>query len=161
MFTQKHLLIAAVAMSALSALSAQAQTLKPTIDLNTAKAIAQGCEDASKREGWKMNIAVMDTGGNLVHFTHMDDAYILSIRIAQLKAQTSAQSPLPTRTYREYSKSAIGLELIPNTTTIAGGLPIMNSKGQQLGGVGVSGGSEDQDENCAKAGLEAAKALLK
>ena len=108
-----------------------------------------------------MNIAVMDTGGNLAYFQHMDDAYVVSIRIAQLKAQTSAQTPYSTRNFREASKGAPGLELVPGITTVAGGLPIMTTKGKQLGGLGVSGGTEDQDEACAKAGLEAAKELLK
>jgi uncharacterized protein GlcG (DUF336 family) len=69
--------------------------------------------------------------------------------------------PFPTRQVREIAKSAQGLERTPNTSMVAGGLPILMTNGKLLGAIGVSGASEDQDEVCAKAGLEAAKDLLK
>ena len=139
-----------------------AQASKPVLSAKAAQAIIDGCEARSRKEGWKMVTAIVDDGGNLKQFSRMDGAFLMSIKIAQLKAETSAGLPLPTRKFREISRSgAPGLELVPGTSGVAGGLPIMNAKGEWLGAVGVSGGSEEQDELCAQAGLDAARDLLK
>lgn len=153
--------VAIASLVLLSAASVQAQALKPGLALTTAKKIAQGCEDRARKEGWNMNIAVVDEGGNLKHFTSMDNAFLLTAKIAQLKANTSVGLPFPTRQVREVAKSAQGLEHTPGTSMVAGGLPILTADGKLLGAIGVSGASEDQDEVCAKAGLEAARDLLK
>ncbi|MGQ0711558.1 MAG: GlcG/HbpS family heme-binding protein [Rhodoferax sp.] len=153
-------LAAALALLA-SAASVQAQSLKPGLSLSTAKKIAQGCEDRARKEGWNMNIAIVDEGGNLKHFTSMDNAFLATAKIAQLKAHTSAGLPFSTRQVREAAKGAQGLEHTPDLLMVAGGLPIQMADGKLLGAIGVSGASEDQDETCAKAGLEAARELLK
>lgn len=139
----------------------QAQTLKPTLTLATAKKIAQGCEDRARKEGWNLNIAIVDERGSLKHFTSMDNAFLATAKIAQLKAHTSVGLPFPTRQVREAAKGAQGLEHTPGLILVAGGMPIHMADGKLLGAIGVSGASEDQDELCAKAGLEAAKDLLK
>ncbi|MBN3825238.1 heme-binding protein, partial [Burkholderia sp. Ac-20384] len=48
-----------------------------------------------------------------------------------------------------------GLVLRPRFVAFGGGLPIVDD-GALIGGIGVSGGSEAQDESCARAGLDAA-----
>jgi len=140
--------------------AAVAQDTKPTLTLATAKKIAEGCEAKAAKEGWKMNIAIVDDGGNLKFFERQDDSFLISIKVAQLKAGTSASLPLSTRKFGEISKAVPGIELVPGTATFAGGLPIF-AKGKQVGGLGVSGASADQDEQCAQAGLDAAADLLK
>ena len=154
------LAIAALALGSATA-TLQAQTLKPSLSLATAKKIAQGCEDRARKEGWNLNIAIVDEGGNLKHFTSMDNAFLATARIAQLKAATSVGLPFPTRQVREAVKGAQGLEHTPGLILVAGGLPIRMADGKLLGAIGVSGASEDQDELCAQAGLDGAKDLLK
>jgi glc operon protein GlcG len=137
------------------------QALRPTLTLELAKKIAAGCEERSRKEGWSMIVAVVDTGGQLKYFSRMDDSMGISVGLAQAKAHTSASAPFSTRKFREIAKNNVpGLELTPGTSAVAGGLPIMLN-GKHIGGVGVSGGSEDQDEICAQAGLDAARDLLK
>ncbi|WP_341930894.1 heme-binding protein [Methyloversatilis discipulorum] len=138
----------------------QAQTAQPALDLATAKAIAEGCEKYAASKGWRMITAVHDTAGNPKYFSRMDGSILISVQVAQLKADTSASLPVSTRQFRELAKGIPGAEVLPRTTSIIGGLPIMTSKGVHIGGVGVSGGSEEEDEECAKKGLEAAKNLL-
>ena len=138
----------------------QAQTAQPALDLATAKAIAVGCEKYAASKGWRMITAVHDTAGNPKYFSRMDGSILISVQVAQLKADTSASLPVSTRQFRELAKGIPGAEVLPRTTSIIGGLPIMTSKGVHIGGVGVSGGSEEEDEECAKKGLEAAKNLL-
>ncbi len=138
----------------------QAQTAQPALDLATAKAIAEGCEKYAASKGWRMITAVHDSAGNPKYFSRMDGSILISVQVAQLKADTSASLPVSTRQFRELAKGIPGAEVLPRTTSIIGGLPIMTSKGVHIGGVGVSGGSEEEDEECAKKGLEAAKNLL-
>ena len=108
-----------------------------------------------------MVIAIVDDGGNLKHFSRMDDSFLISIKVSQMKANTSAGVPFSTKKFGEVAQSIKGLELIPNTATFAGGLPIMTAGGKHIGAIGVSGASAEQDEACAQAGLDAVKDLLK
>jgi glc operon protein GlcG len=149
--------------SVLSAISfvVAAQTMKPTLNLDTARRAAVGCEEKAQREGWSMTIAVTDLAGNIKYFSRADAAIGISVGLAQAKAATSASLPLSTRKLREVAANqAKGLELTPGISLVAGGLPLV-MRGQHLGGIGVSGGTEDQDELCAQAGLDAVAALLK
>jgi glc operon protein GlcG len=140
-----------------------AQT-KPTLSLDMAKKMVAACEAKAKQEGWKMNIAVVDDGANLVAFERMDGAYLGSIQVAQHKAITSANFPFSTRQFgelafgKEGKPGAVpGIADFPGIVTFAGGLPIITVNKMQIGGIGVSGGSSDQDEQCAQAGLDAIK----
>jgi uncharacterized protein GlcG (DUF336 family) len=157
----KFTLVAAVLAAASLGGAAHAQALRPTLTLDTAKKIAAGCEERARKEGWPMIVAVVDVVGQLKYYSRMDDSIGISVGLAQSKAATSASLPVSTRKFREIARNnALGLELTRGTSTVAGGLPVM-AGGKHIGGVGVSGGSEDQDEVCAQAGLDAARDLLK
>ena len=140
---------------------------KPTISLDIAKKMVAACEAKAKQEGWKMNIAIVDDGANLVAFVRMDGAYLGSVLIAQHKAMTSAKFPFSTRQFSEIAfgkegKPAMvpGIANFPGIVAFAGGLPIMTANKVQIGGIGVSGGTSDQDEQCAQAGIDAVKGEL-
>ena len=72
--------------------TAMAIETKPTITLDLAKKMAAGCFAKAKQENWKMNIAVVNDGTNLIYFEHMDVAFVGSISISQSKAITAAQT---------------------------------------------------------------------
>jgi glc operon protein GlcG len=153
--------LALACAAAMLTATATAQEARPMLTQATAKKMADACEAKAKAEGWKMVIAVMDDGGNLKHFTRMDDSFGISIRVAQMKAATSAGVPVSSRKFGELAaKDVKGLELVPNTASFPGGLPIM-SGGKHVGGIGVSGASGDQDEQCAQVALDAVKDVLK
>jgi len=61
------------------------------ITLDLAKKMAAACESKATQEKWKMNIAVVDDGANLVLFEHMDGAFNGSIYISQHKATWHAR----------------------------------------------------------------------
>src|SRR6185436_16089031 len=61
------------------------------ITLERAKQLVAGAEAEGTKRGWKMNIAVVDTHGDLVHFSRMDGAQLASINISQNKARTAAR----------------------------------------------------------------------
>jgi glc operon protein GlcG len=140
----------------------------PVLTMDLAKKMAAGCEAKAKEMNWKMNISVVDSGANQVFFEKMDGAYLGSGDIALHKAQTSARFPFPTRGVEQlaYGKdlkggALPGLAMVPGIVAFAGGLPIMTADNVHIGAIGVSGGTADQDEICAQAGLDAAKDSLK
>ena len=133
---------------------------KTHLDLATARQLTAACESKAREQGWKMTIAIVELGGELIQFTRMDGAMPISFGLSRAKAYTSAQLPMSTRRVREVAGKVGGLERVSGLTTIAGGLPIVTPAGEWIGAVGVSGDSEDNDEICASAGLEAVKHLL-
>jgi glc operon protein GlcG len=152
--------IAAATFAAALAGPAAAQSTRTVLDLATAQMIADACERHAQEKGWRMIIAINDEAGNPKYFSRMDGSILISIGVAQLKADTSSGAAFSTRQFRELSKTVVGAELLPRTTTIIGGLPVVTSKGAHIGSIGVSGGSEEEDEQCAQKGLDAVKHLL-
>jgi glc operon protein GlcG len=161
-------MLAAVSGAMLCGSAAMAIETKPVLTLDLAKKMAAGCEAKATQEKWKMNIAVVDDGANLIFFQQMDGAFKGSSYISQHKAMTSANFPFPTRMFGElaFGKDGKGgpvpgIADVPGIITFAGGLPIVTASKVQIGGFGVSGGTADQDEECAKAGLDAVANDLK
>ncbi|MEO8008689.1 MAG: heme-binding protein [Betaproteobacteria bacterium] len=142
--------------------SALALELRPILTLEVAKKAAMACEARAKQEGWKMNIAIVDSGGNLKYFLRQDDAFLKSIEIAQLKAGTSAGFPFSTKQVGEIAATRVpGIAFVPGIATFEGGLPILTADGKHIGAIGVSGARADQDGMCAQAGVDAIQDDLK
>jgi uncharacterized protein GlcG (DUF336 family) len=116
--------------------------------------------DAAVRKGLEMgcriNAAVVDQGGNLVAFLRAPGAFLHSISIAQDKAYSAAGFGLPTADLfgliKDNPALREGLTQRPRLVAFAGGFPI-RVDGVVVGGIGVSGASEEQDCACARAGL--------
>ncbi|MDR3367955.1 heme-binding protein [Rhodoferax sp.] len=109
--------------------------------------------------GIRINVAVVDAGGNLAAFLRMPGAFLHSIDIAIDKAYTAASFGLPTSQWhaalQQHSEAVRqGIVRRPRFVGFGGGLPITEN-GERIGGIGVSGGAEEQDEACAQAGLRA------
>lgn len=126
----------------------------------TAEAAAAACAAAvaqAAAQGWKINVAVVDRGGNLMAFLRMPGAFLHSIGIAIDKAYTAASFGFPTKAWMSIVGQDEGMKLgfsaQPRLIVFGGGLPI--GEGDWIGGIGVSGASEAQDEECARAGLAA------
>lgn len=130
------------------------------VTLDTAKRIIAAAEEQAEEIGVPMCIAVMDDGANLVGFHRMDDALLASIDIAQNKAYSSVSLKLDTQTIQEVSQPGESLYGLGTTNdgrivTFGGGLPLEDDNGDVVGGVGVSGGSAEEDTEVARAGAEA------
>jgi glc operon protein GlcG len=158
---------AGIALSGSAGAQQTGVVMQPVITLDLAKKMAVGCEAKARQEHWLMNIAVVNADAKLIYFEHMDGAFIGSIYISQHKAMTSANFPFSTRRMAELAWGTNGkpgmvpgIADVPGIITFAGGLPIMAGK-VHIGGIGVSGGTSDQDEQCAQAGLDAVKDELK
>lgn len=133
------------------------------VTLDVAKRLVAAAEEQAETVGVPMCIAVMDAGANLVAFHRMDDALLASIDIAQNKAYSSVSLKLDTETIHEVSQPGESLYGLGNTNdgriiTFGGGIPL-ESDGSVVGGVGVSGGSAEEDVQVASAAVEAFESL--
>ena len=128
------------------------------ITLERAKQLVAGAEAEGTKRGWKMNIAVVDTHGDLVHFSRMDGAQLASINISQNKARTAARYRRESRMFfnaYETGHPYVGT-LDPNLVASPGGFPLVEG-GKLIGAIGCSGGTGDQDAVICKAAVEAVK----
>jgi len=107
--------------------------------------------------GVRVSVAIVDEGGELKAFKRMDGAPILTIQIAIDKAWTAVSFGIPTHEWYNIIKDnpplAMGFPKIPRLIIFGGGFPI-RYKGQVIGGIGVSGGTAEQDIEIAKHALK-------
>lgn len=136
------------------------EATRPSSDLTYEAALAavQAAVEKGLDIGCNMNASVVDRGGNQLAFIRVPGAFLQSASIAEDKAYTSAGFGLPTINLFQLMKTSEalkhGLGERPRVVVFGGGLPIVIG-GQLVGGIGVSGGSEEQDTQCAYAGLAA------
>ena len=123
-----------------------------------AHAATRAAVDHAKELGIQVNVALVDDSGLPIAFLRMPGAPLHSIGIAEDKAYTAAGFGLSTAQWSnvvgDNAGLHSGLEQRPRLVMFGGGLPVMVD-GRCVGGIGVSGGSEEQDEACAQAGLDA------
>lgn len=108
--------------------------------------------------GIKVHAAVVDNHGNTLAYLRMPGAFFHSESLAIDKAYTAASFGFPSGDWLtvvgDNERLRAGLITRPRLVVLGGGLPIMHD-GVCIGGVGVSGGSEEQDDICAKAAIDA------
>ena len=126
-----------------------------SIGLERAKPLMAAAEAEAKKRNWKMNIAIVDTNGELVQFSRMDGAQIASVTIAQGKARTAARFRRESRAfYNAYETGhAYTGTLDPTLVASPGGFPLVEN-GKLIGAIGCSGGTGDQDAATCKAGAD-------
>ena len=123
------------------------------ISLDRAQAAIRAAVAEAKNRNWKMNVAVVDSGGNLVAFQRMDGAMLASIQIAQHKARAAATFRRETKQFED------GINLMRLNYLLAfdgiiasrGGIPLID-QGDIIGAIGCSGGTDSQDEVVSLAG---------
>jgi len=107
--------------------------------------IGTAVAEANKR-GWAMNVAVVDSGGNLVAFGRMDGAALASIQIAEHKARTAVRFRRPTKVFEDgLQKGIVYLATLDDVIASRGGFPLIED-GKLIGAIGCSGGTGSQDE---------------
>jgi glc operon protein GlcG len=125
----------------------------PPISLERAKSVIEAAVAEAMKRNWKMNVAVADSGGNLVAFQRMDGAMLASIKIAEHKARAGATFRRPTKVFED------GIQLMHLNYLLAfdgviasrGGIPLID-QGMIIGAIGCSGGTDSQDEVVSEAG---------
>lgn len=138
------------------------QTPVPTangISLDEALRVIAASRKKAEEIGVMMNIAVVDTGGNLTAFAKMDGAWGGSIDIAKNKAYTARAFDMTTEALGKISQPGemcYGIHASNDLRVIifGGGIPLVRN-GRVMGAVGVSGGTVPQDIEVAEAGVAA------
>lgn len=98
----------------------------------------------------------MDEHGNLKYYRRMDGNNLISVKMSQLKALTSASIPISSKELAERNQN------LPNSpylgilgiALLEGGLPIITKDGQHIGSIGISGANPELDGVCAQAGID-------
>jgi len=127
------------------------------ITTEQAKKAASVALAEARANNWSMAAAVVDPGGILVYFERMDDTQNASSKIAIDKAVSAALFKRPTKTFQDsIERGGIGLRVMTlrGAMPVEGGVPIVIN-GKIVGGLGVSGGTAEQDGQCAKAATDA------
>jgi uncharacterized protein GlcG (DUF336 family) len=127
------------------------------ITLDRAQAAIAAAVAESNKRGWKLNVAVVDSGANLVAFARMDGAQLGSIAIAEHKARASAKFRRETKAFEAGIQAGNNYLLtLDDVIGSRGGIMIMDS-GRIVGAIGCSGGTGSQDEVVCRAGADAVK----
>ena len=140
--------------------AAETQTTKD-ITLDQAQKAIEAAAKKSAELKTKMNIAIVDAGGNLKAFARMEGAWLGSIDISIKKAKTARYFDMPTGEIGKLSQPGGPLYQIEVSNqgliTFPGGVPIKAADGTIIGAIGVSGSSVDNDHAVAAAGAGAIK----
>jgi uncharacterized protein GlcG (DUF336 family) len=117
------------------------------IGAERAQSLIQAASAEATRKGWAMDIAVVDSGANLVAFLRMDGALLVSIAVAEHKARAAVKFRRPTKALEDaVQKSGLNYLLtIDDVIASRGGIPLIED-GKIIGAIGCSSGTGSQDE---------------
>lgn len=136
---------------------AQVPQYGANVTLEQARKVLAAAVADSRKQNLPMAVAVVDTAGQLVAFERMDNTQTASTFVAQDKAASAAMFRRPTKAFQDaVASGGAGLRVLGlrGASPVEGGLPIVVD-GKIIGGIGVSGGTSEQDGVVAKAGLDA------
>lgn len=144
-------------------------SFETTTRLTTAGAKTMLAAAIAKAEeiGIAATVAIVDAGGHTIVIERMDGGRFHTVHSSTVKAVTASSNKRPTTTKGAQGQDldtlhAIGLSLAAGAnrwTAMEGGFPIIVD-GVCVGGIGVSGGDWQQDQDIAKAAVEAVGASL-
>lgn len=132
----------------------------PSISFEMAKKVMAAAEAEAIKNNWNMVITILDTGGNRVMMERMDNSLLASISVSEGKARTAVGFRRPSKAIDDaIAGGGAALRLLSiqgEGVFVQGDLPIV-ADSKVVGAIGVSGGSSQQDEQVAQAGLNALK----
>ena len=122
------------------------------ISLARAQAAIAAATAEAEKHGWALNVAVVDSGANLVAFGRMDGAQLGSIAVSEHKARASVKFRRPSKAFEEaIQKGDTRTVTIDDVIGSRGGIPLVED-GKLIGAIGCSGGAGSQDEVACTAG---------
>ena len=171
MVKSKTLGLILLVMSAGAALAQQAEPPKPNpldvipekmpfatpygapISLARAQAAISAAIGEAEKRGWAVNVAVVDSGANLVAFARMDGAQLASVAVAEHKARAAASFRRPTKVFEDAIQKSDNKYVLTIDGVIAsrGGIPLIED-GKLIGAIGCSGATGSQDEAACTVG---------
>jgi glc operon protein GlcG len=125
-----------------------------SITLEDAKKAAAAALNEAGTNGWTVAVAIVDPHGDLVYFEKMDDTPLGSTIVCQDKARSAARFKRTTKVFQDMLASGgegVRVLRIKGAVPVDGGVPIVMA-GKVVGAIGISGGTSQQDGQCAQAG---------
>ena len=133
---------------------------KKCLTLDLAKRIAAAANAESVKNGWKMFIAIIDDGGNLMYLERMDGAQLGSQQVSVEKGRSALLFKRPTKALEDAVASGrVVVMKLANAIPVEGGLPLVVD-GEFVGAIGISGGTSPQDGVVAQAGVDELARIL-
>jgi uncharacterized protein GlcG (DUF336 family) len=129
------------------------------VGIDMAKKVAAAAVAEARKNNFTMAISVVDTAGNLVYFEKMDGTQTGSVNVSLEKARSAVLFKRPTKAFQDaVAQGGVGLRMLglPGAVPVEGGIPLIEA-GRIIGAVGASGGTSDQDGQCATAGANVVK----
>ena len=126
-----------------------------SINRDAAVALIDAAIDAAREIGIEAAVAVVDATGNLRAFERTDGAPFLTVDVSIDKAWSSASFGYPTHVWNDYVSNdpkVTPLAYRPRMVAVGGGYPILEN-GKLIGGIGISGGNYQQDQDACVAAL--------
>ncbi len=161
---KKTVLALSLAASAVTVAQAQAVRTERNMSLELANQIAAATVADCSAKGYAVAAAVVDRAGSLRALQRADNAGPHSLGSSQAKAYTSASAKNSTLAMMEGAQknpAAANLVHMPGFLLLGGGVPVKVGN-EVIGAVGVGGAPGGHlDEQCALAGIDKVKDLLK
>ena len=126
-----------------------------TVSRTASDALINAALNAAAGLGFEAAVAVVDAGGALKGFTRSDGAAFLTADIAINKAWTAGSYGYPTHVWNDYvaDPKVAPLANLPRMMPVGGGYPLLH-KGKLVGGIGISGGNYQQDQDACIAAMQ-------
>ncbi len=130
-----------------------------SISLESARSLSEQIRKRAAQIGVNAVVAISDNAGHPILVECMDNAFIASYDIAVNKAFTVVSLKMSTSALKPLAQpggSLYGIQFTNNGKIVifGGGEPLLNAKGDIIGGLGVSGGTEEQDTALAEYGKQ-------
>lgn len=138
---------------ALPALGDPAVVDRSTITTEGAKALIAKAEAKARSLGRTVNVAVVDSGGNLLAFERMDGAFLAGVDLCMGKARSALRFEEPTATIESTIHDGRYALLTAGAVEMQGGIPLKR-RGEIIGAIGVSGADSSFDIPIAEAAVE-------
>lgn len=152
-----------VALSCSLGVHAQGVVTQRILSLSAAKVIAEAALEACVSRGFHTSVAVVDRAGNLLVVLRDELALPVTVEMARGKAYTAVVFRSSTLEFQQSTANdpqRAPQRDVPGILALGGGVPIVVD-GEILGAVASSGSSQPTDDECAKAGLAKAEAILR
>ena len=145
----------AVAMPALSPVPSGSSSGAQPVSLQMAKQLIEGVEAFAKAQNKKAVIAVVNSEGNPIAVHVMDDAFLISFEVALKKAYTAVSVKMSTMELSKLvqpGQTFYGLQNLDRIVAFGGGVPLKIGD-KIVGGLGISGGTGEEDHALCELGL--------
>lgn len=128
------------------------------LDFNLASKLAEAVEEKAEEMGVPIVFSVVDEGGHIILLHRMDEALLVSVELATNKAFTSVALKAPTHQLAPLVQPGADLFGLQHShqnriVPFGGGFPL-TVNGKIIGGIGVSGGTVEEDILLATSAIE-------